>query len=126
MLAARLRARCPSARVIGRAEATGFHLTFDKIGQDGSGKATLVPGDGVVPGVLFDLAAEDVHLLDRIEGLGRGYDRVMLDLGGQGVMAYLAPAPDRGLGAAGRLTRVACNRAVPARYAGNGGPPATD
>ena len=69
MLAARLRARCPSARVIGRAEATGFHLTFDKIGQDGSGKATLVPGDGVVPGVLFDLAAEDVHLLDRIEGL---------------------------------------------------------
>ena len=80
MLAARLRARCPSARVIGRAEATGFHLTFDKIGQDGSGKATLVPGDGVVPGVLFDLAAEDVHLLDRIEGLGRGYDRVMLDL----------------------------------------------
>ena len=70
MLAARLRARCPSARVIGRAEATGFHLTFDKIGQDGSGKATLVPGDGVVPGVLFDLAAEDVHLLDRIEGLG--------------------------------------------------------
>ena len=70
MLAARLRARCPSARVIGRAEATGFHLTFDKIGQDGSGKATLVPGDGVVPGVLFDLAAEDVHLLDRIEGVG--------------------------------------------------------
>ena len=98
MLAARLRARCPSARVIGRAEATGFHLTFDKIGQDGSGKATLVPGDGVVPGVLFDLAAEDVHLLDRIEGLGRGYDRVMLDLGGQGVRAYLAPAPFRDAG----------------------------
>ena len=48
MLAARLRARCASARVIGPGIAPGFAIAFDKIGQDGSGKAALVPGEGAV------------------------------------------------------------------------------
>ena len=91
MLAARLRARCASARVIGPGIAPGFAIAFDKIGQDGSGKATLVPGEGAVPGVVFDLAEADLAVLDQIEGLGRGYDRVMLDLDGQAAMAYIAP-----------------------------------
>ncbi|NHF73817.1 gamma-glutamylcyclotransferase family protein [Paracoccus xiamenensis] len=98
MLAARLVARCPSARVIGRADVTGFRVAFDKIGQDGSGKATLVAGEGVVPGVLYDLADADVNLLDQIEGLGRGYDRVTLDLGDRQAMAYLAPPQSRAAG----------------------------
>jgi len=93
MLAARLRARCPSTKVIGRGEADGFDLRFDKIGQDGSGKATLVGAPGrVVPGVVFDLRDEDLAQLDLIEGLGRGYDRVMLP---EGAFAYLAPPPFR-------------------------------
>ena len=91
MLAARLRARCASARVIGLGMAPGFVIAFDKIGQDGSGKATLVSGEGAVPGVLFDLAEADLAVLDQIEGLGRGYDRVMLDVHGQAAMAYIAP-----------------------------------
>ena len=78
-------------RVIGQGLATGFVIAFDKIGQDGSGKATLAPGDGAVPGVLFDLTKADLAELDQIEGLGRGYERVMLDVNGQAAMAYIAP-----------------------------------
>ncbi len=95
MLAARLRARCTSARMIGQGVAAGFDLAFDKIGQDGSGKATLVAGGLGVPGVLFDLADADLVLLDEIEGLGRGYDRVLLTISGASAHAYLAPAPFR-------------------------------
>ncbi len=93
MLTARLRARCPSVRGIGPGVAPGFDIAFDKIGQDGSGKATLVPAaDRAVPGVLFDLGGDDLAELDRIEGLGRGYDRVSLTVAGQAAFAYVAPS----------------------------------
>ncbi|MFV0410118.1 MAG: gamma-glutamylcyclotransferase family protein [Paracoccus sp. (in: a-proteobacteria)] len=71
LLAARLRARCTSARRIGSAAAEGFDIAFDKIGQDGSGKATLVPVPGrKVPGALFQLDNSQMGMLDRIEGVG--------------------------------------------------------
>lgn len=93
MLAARLRARCPSARVVGRGVADGFDLSFDKVGQDGSGKATLVAAaDCAVPGVLYDLDRGDLAQLDLIEGIGRGYDRVILTVAGQAAFAYVAPS----------------------------------
>ncbi|WBU55757.1 gamma-glutamylcyclotransferase family protein [Paracoccus sediminicola] len=76
MLHARLAARCPSADAIGRAEAPGFGIAFDKIGQDGSGKATLrQDSTEAAQGVLYEITPAEIALLDKIEGVGRGYDR---------------------------------------------------
>lgn len=69
MLTARLRERCPSASPAGRAFASGYQLTFDKLGRDGSGKATISPaasGDHVY-GVLFHISVSDLPALDRAE-----------------------------------------------------------
>lgn len=78
MLSARLKARCPSAKVIGKATAIGHALEFTKRGKDSSGKATLVSvGDKDIhtPGVLFEVATTDLPKLDLAEGAGYGYDR---------------------------------------------------
>jgi gamma-glutamylcyclotransferase len=78
MLAARLSARCPSAKVIGTGSIAGYALDYSKRGRDGSGKATIVPAgaEDRVRGVLFRLLANDIALLDEFEGYRRGYDRL--------------------------------------------------
>jgi gamma-glutamylcyclotransferase len=78
MLAARLSARCPSAKVIGTGFIAGYTLDYSKRGRDGSGKATIVPAgaEDRVYGVLFRLLADDIALLDEFEGYRRGYDRL--------------------------------------------------
>lgn len=79
MLTERLQARCPSARPVGNAIATGYSLEFFKRSKDGSGKATLVESTNpksLVFGVLFEIKEDERHLLDKAEGEGRGYDRV--------------------------------------------------
>ena len=76
MLPARLVARCPSARVVGRAAARDHDLDFSKPGDDGSGKATLFAHAGrTTPGVLYEIADADLSSLDRAEGAGKGYVR---------------------------------------------------
>ena len=76
MLPARLLARCPSAKVVGRAGAKDHDLDFSKPGDDGSGKATLFAQAGrTTPGVLYEIADADLASLDRAEGAGRGYVR---------------------------------------------------
>lgn len=105
MLPARLRARCPSARVIGTATVADFDLAFSKRSNDGSGKATLISAVGVsVPGVLFAIEKSELNALDRAEGAGAGYDRVddftAQKIGsGQRITAttYIASATDRSL-----------------------------
>ncbi|MCE2510119.1 MAG: gamma-glutamylcyclotransferase [Alphaproteobacteria bacterium] len=78
MLTARLRARCPSARPVGRAEVADFALAFNKRGRDDSGKATLARSTQGHPrsyGVLFEMDAAELGQLDRIEGVDKGYER---------------------------------------------------
>ncbi|MCH9806240.1 MAG: gamma-glutamylcyclotransferase [Alphaproteobacteria bacterium] len=79
MLTERLQARCSSARPIGVASLMGFTLDFSKTSQDGSGKATLVAApevaSAIVHGVVFELNANQLPILDTFEGLGNGYDR---------------------------------------------------
>ena len=72
MLAARLQARCASARVVTTAHVSGFRVVFGKRGRDGSGKATLVEfsGGSRVPGVVFEIDDADLVALDGIEGPG--------------------------------------------------------
>ncbi|MAW79644.1 MAG: gamma-glutamylcyclotransferase [Parvularcula sp.] len=78
MLTTRLRARCPSARAFGPAQAFNHQLAFSKRSHDGSGKATLAPSaevHDVVPGVLFEIDKSDLIALDKAEEQGVGYDR---------------------------------------------------
>jgi len=81
MLTARLLFRCPGADTIGPAFLTGYTLRFDKRSSDGSGKCTIRqtgnPSD-VVHGVLFTIPQSQVPSLDRAEGEGTDYDRVLL------------------------------------------------
>ncbi|MGD2115279.1 MAG: gamma-glutamylcyclotransferase [Acidobacteriota bacterium] len=75
MLTRRLARRVPSARPLGAARLPGHRIAFHKRGHDGSGKANITPTgrpDDLVHGVLFELAAAERPILDRIEG---GYER---------------------------------------------------
>ncbi len=77
MLPARLKARCRSARFVGRAIAQNCDLSFGKRGRDGSGKATLTETSMAAistPGVLYEIAHDDWLNLDHAEG--SGYERV--------------------------------------------------
>lgn len=107
MLAARLAHRCASATLVGAASVAGHRLSFDKVGVDGSGKATLHKlGDKLarVPGVLFEITLPDRDHLDRAESAGVGYDRVdnfcvTLRSSGEAVTAtsYIASQTQAGL-----------------------------
>ena len=94
---ARLAARAPSARLIGTGCWPRRRLAFHKIGQDGSAKcdapASSQPTD-MVHGAIYELADADLGHLDRLEGVGTGYDRALVtidgDLGSLTANAYLA------------------------------------
>ncbi|NHI02216.1 gamma-glutamylcyclotransferase family protein [Oceanimonas sp. MB9] len=88
MSLARMRARVPSARVIAVARLGGHRLMFHKVGKDGSGKCDILKtGDqnDLVYGVVYNIAPAEKPWLDRVEGLGAGYDekpvRVMTQAG---------------------------------------------
>lgn len=96
MLTTRMRERCPSAIPMGRA-APGYGLTFDKVGRDGSGKATigLASSDERVEGVLFNIREADLPALDKAEGGYVRHDRFpVLPEGSSAPLAavtYIAP-----------------------------------
>lgn len=74
----RLTARTPSARVVSVARLTGHRLAFHKVGQGcGSAKCDIeYTGDesSHVFGVVFRLDPAEKPVLDRIEGVGMGYE----------------------------------------------------
>jgi gamma-glutamylcyclotransferase len=83
MLTSRLLARCPGTDKIGLAILTGYTLSFDKRSSDGSGKCTIRQTGNksdVVQGVLFAIPQSQVRCLDRAEGEGTDYDRVLLQV----------------------------------------------
>lgn len=69
----RLRERVASARLIGTTSVTGWCLAFNKRGQDGSGKCTIVQGDGSLLAAVYEISRADRTRLDAIEGVGEGY-----------------------------------------------------
>lgn len=105
LLTPRLTARCPSARVLGRASLTGYRFGFFKRShRDGSGKASLHPVEGAITqGMVFELDATEIAVLDRFEGAGLGYDRsdtamVRLETGEEtACVTYIASDPLEGL-----------------------------
>ncbi len=76
---ARLEARVGLVRVGCRCRLLGYRLVFDKVGRDGTGKATVIPSvpSAFVQGVVYDLSAAQMSTLD---GFERGYDRQSLTL----------------------------------------------
>ena len=78
MSTARLTARTPSARVVGRGRLPNHALRWHKRGRDGSGKCDVAfagaRSTAVVWGVLYRIDCAEKADLDRIEGLGVGYD----------------------------------------------------
>jgi len=70
----RMRARIPSAEVVGPASIQDRVLVCNKLGRDGSGKANLVPRPGrTAHGVLYAMSEAAFQLLDTFE---TGYRRV--------------------------------------------------
>ena len=76
----RITERCSSSRFISRAKVNGYKLLFNKRSKDKSGKANLIyTGDkSSVWGVIFDISEDQKPLLDKAEGLGKGYDEYKL------------------------------------------------
>lgn len=75
----RLRARVPSAELVGVATLAGHALRFHKPGsRDGSGKCDALPTgqphDRVL-GALYWIDATELAQLDEVEGAGQGYER---------------------------------------------------
>lgn len=105
MSIARLRARTPSAVSLGRHHLGQHDLRFHKTGADQSAKCdafhTGIHSD-VVIGVLFEIDIQEKVILDRVEGLGKGYDEktvVVVSADGTSVHAstYVATHIDDGL-----------------------------
>ncbi|MBS3744235.1 MAG: gamma-glutamylcyclotransferase [Wenzhouxiangellaceae bacterium] len=76
LMSARLKARTPSARPLGRAVLPRFELRWHKVGADSTGKCDVVftdrPGD-FVHGVAYMIRRAELKHLDRVEELGTGY-----------------------------------------------------
>ena len=73
----RLSQRVPSAMKVSKAFLPGHKLVCNKISNDGSAKANIIKTDvlaEVVWGVLFSIDRNEKALLDKAEGLGKGYN----------------------------------------------------
>lgn len=82
----RLRERVPSARRLLTCRLRAHRLHFHKQGQDGSAKCDAFETENAsdtVIGALFEICESERAALDRVEGLGYGYDRkpVILEAG---------------------------------------------
>lgn len=75
---AQMQARCPSARVLGRAQLVGHALVFGgHSGRQGGAVASVVRNAGqAVDGLLYTLSEIDLRTLDRFEGTPWVYERV--------------------------------------------------
>ena len=75
LLTRRLQGRVPSAHPLGAARLKGSRLAWHKVGADGSGKCDIAEDpDSIVWGVLFEIDPAEMPSLDRVEGLGHGYE----------------------------------------------------
>lgn len=77
----RLRERVPSASKLTIAYLKGYNLFCNKISNDGSAKANITNSDNEsdkVWGVLFVIDDNEKTNLDKVEGLGKGYNEMQL------------------------------------------------
>ena len=74
----RLTRRVPSAKLIKTARVPGFDLRFHKKSFDGSAKCNIVEAASEIYVAVFEILREEKPLLDRVEGLGAGYDELQI------------------------------------------------
>ena len=90
----RLRFRVPSASCIGTGSLKQHELRFHKVSRDGSAKCdavTTADPDHVVYGVVYRIDEAEKPGLDRVEGLGFGYELKSVSIemeNGVGVQAF--------------------------------------
>ncbi len=70
---ARLRARVPSARLLGIGHLPNQSLCFHKKGKDGSGKCSIRKSGAGVHVAVYEIRSNDKPRLDRVEHAGIGY-----------------------------------------------------
>lgn len=73
----RLTQRVPSAVKTSNAFLPGYKLVCNKVSKDGSAKANIIKTDNLaelVWGVLLTIDSDEKALLDKAEGLGKGYN----------------------------------------------------
>lgn len=76
MLSQRPRKRTPSAVAIGVGYVPNRRLTFNKVSSDGSGKCDIALTASLtdrVYGVFFEISSTKKPILNRVEGVGKGY-----------------------------------------------------
>lgn len=76
----RLQRRISTARLLGAKLLPGSDIAFHKRGKDGSGKCSIADGRRGVFVAVYEIEADALATLDRIEGVGEGYDKVTLDV----------------------------------------------
>ncbi len=87
----RLQRRIAAAKFVGTAHIANRALRFHKRGQDGSGKCSIVTADDGLHVAIYAMSGTAKARLDRIEGVGRGYEVAALSVDGYGqCFTYLA------------------------------------
>lgn len=79
----RLQHRVSNVRVISVGWLENYKLEFHKISNDGSGKCdAYYVGNAkhLVYGVVFKLTSSQLRLLDKYEGLGKGYEKKLVQV----------------------------------------------
>lgn len=75
----RIQQRILNSKFIGVYSLKGYDLRFHKVGQDSSAKCdafnTNIDLD-CIEGVVFEIDYDDISKLDKIEGVGHGYEKV--------------------------------------------------
>jgi len=89
----RLELRIPSARLLGTDYHAGYSLRFHKLSRDASGKCGIFESSSGVHFAVFEMSADDQAALDRIEGVGAGYERVTISLPTFGDCFTYLPSP---------------------------------
>lgn len=89
----RLTQRVTSAIKVTNIFLTGYKLVCNKTSKDGSAKANIlksdIPGE-IVWGVLFKIDSKEKPLLDKVEGLGKGYNEDCLNFTDENNLKYVA------------------------------------
>jgi len=80
----RLGHRVASAQLLGTAFLPDWSLRFHKRSVDTSGKCSIQHGSSGVHFAIYEISYADRRVLDRIEGVGSGYDVINLDMPGFG------------------------------------------
>lgn len=88
----RLQKRVSTAKLLGTSTLTGYELRFNKKSDvDGSGKCSLNIADSFVYVAVFEISVSEKPNLDKIEGLGKGYDQKSIQLEEYGTcLTYIA------------------------------------